>query len=176
MCTQRRASRRVLIFFSYVVHTGISSVSRNDWRRAPVFFSSYLVTMRASASVGVGVVILLALHLCTHTAFASYSAQLYFRINGDQVSATTIDPGGNLVYVNFYNCVLRLNGDFSVTLLAGNCATGSSFSGVPGVATSAVLGSLTGLAYDSAGNLYVPPPSEPCALEVSVQSTNRSVN
>ncbi len=71
-----------------------------------------------------------------------------------KVSFVTLDLNGNPVFaVPSLNVVLRVNPDGTVSHIAG--AGFSGYSGDGGPATSALLNAPTGVAYDSAGNLYI---------------------
>jgi uncharacterized protein (TIGR03437 family) len=84
---------------------------------------------------------------------AGTSASLDQRWYGTSVSGLAIDTAGNLFFANG-NAVLRLDATTGVlTAVAGNAASG--FSGDNGPATSAQLGAPSGVAVDSAGNLYI---------------------
>jgi len=66
----------------------------------------------------------------------------------------TLDSNGNPVVVDPGNCIVfRLNADGTVTVLAGNGLCG--YSGDGGPATAARLYYPQGIAYDTAGNLYI---------------------
>jgi len=87
------------------------------------------------------------------TNMAGTSASLDQRWYGTSVSGLAIDTAGNLFFANG-NAVLRLDATTGVlTAVAGNAASG--FSGDNGPATSAQLGAPSGVAVDSAGNLYI---------------------
>ena len=71
-----------------------------------------------------------------------------------RVSFVTLDLNGNPVFaVPSLNVVLRVNPDGTVSHIAGTGFSG--YSGDGGPATSAMLNAPTGVAYDSAGNLYI---------------------
>ena len=66
-----------------------------------------------------------------------------------------VDSAGNVYIADSGNNVIReiING--VITTVAGNYAAGSGYSGDAGPATSAQLSNPTGVAVDSAGNLYI---------------------
>src|SRR5271157_3666692 len=81
------------------------------------------------------------------------SASLDQRWYGTSVSGLAADTAGNVFFANG-NAVLRLDAITGVlTVVAGNAASG--FSGDNGPATSAQLAAPSGVAVDSAGNLYI---------------------
>ena len=67
-----------------------------------------------------------------------------------------LDGAGNLYIADTANNVVRrVDRNGNINTVAGNNALGAGFSGDGGAATSATLGSPTGVALDSAGNLYI---------------------
>src|SRR5262249_12650798 len=69
-------------------------------------------------------------------------------------SAVVIDPIGNLFIADSNNRRVRMvSPDGTITTIAGVGSKG--YSGDGGLATSAEMGQLSGLAMDEAGNLYV---------------------
>jgi uncharacterized protein (TIGR03437 family) len=64
------------------------------------------------------------------------------------------DPNGNLYYGTRYQ-IWRFNPDWTDTLIAGSSATGSNPSGDGGLAASAALGWVAGLAVDAQQNVYI---------------------
>jgi uncharacterized protein (TIGR03437 family) len=87
------------------------------------------------------------------------SAQLYFP------DGVAVDSAGNLYIADFGNNRIRKVSDGVITTVAGNGTQG--FSGDNGPATSAELNSPTGIAVDSAGNLYIPEPYDNRIRKVS---------
>ena len=89
-------------------------------------------------------------------ANAVIAEQLLFRVNNDFVFAITQDQLGNMIYVaGDQSCVVSLDTTtLATTTIAGYCPAFTGLNGVPGVATSAHLGYLDGLAVDSANNVY----------------------
>jgi len=89
------------------------------------------------------------------------SEQLYFNVNSDPApNAIAIDPSGNPVYVQppHNSCVVVFAlGTQATTVLAGTCILPPSGPpvGVPGPATAAKLGTISGIAYGSKNNMYV---------------------
>lgn len=69
-------------------------------------------------------------------------------------SGVAVDPGSGTVYIadTGDHEVDRLNGDGSLTVIAG---TGTAGTPMPGPATTSPLGGPAGLAVDAAGNLYI---------------------
>jgi sugar lactone lactonase YvrE len=82
-------------------------------------------------------------------------------------SRVTVDPTGRVVFSDpNYNLVFRVNSDGSIQTIAGNNVqgltatstfrlSGGGYSGDNGDATMAALNRPEGVAYDSAGNLYI---------------------
>jgi uncharacterized protein (TIGR03437 family) len=66
--------------------------------------------------------------------------------------ATAVDASGNVYFVSI-NCVFKVDKTFNLTLMAGTSTSG--YSGDGGPATSAQLNGPTGIALDTAGNLYI---------------------
>ncbi|HUI55721.1 MAG TPA: hypothetical protein VLY04_12165 [Bryobacteraceae bacterium] len=64
----------------------------------------------------------------------------------------TVDKSGN-IYFSSSNSIFRIDGSGTLTLIAGNSRPG--FSGDGGRATQAQLNAPQGIAFDSAGNLYI---------------------
>jgi sugar lactone lactonase YvrE len=80
-------------------------------------------------------------------------------------NSVATDPAGNVFFVN-ENTVLRLDATTGIlTLVAGNGTTG--YNGDNGPATAAQLNAPTGLAVDSAGNLYLADTGNNLIREVS---------
>jgi uncharacterized protein (TIGR03437 family) len=93
----------------------------------------------------------------TYTISTFAGGALPVNISGTSASLSpgyvAADPAGNLFFVN-QNTVLRMDATTGIlTSVAGNGTTG--FSGDNGPATSAQLYFPTGVAVDSAGNLYI---------------------
>jgi uncharacterized protein (TIGR03437 family) len=100
------------------------------------------------------------------TTFAGTGAQGYSGDGGPATSATlgasasfnaqggiAVDSSGNLYIADFGNNAVRRVSNGIITTVAGNGTAG--FSGDNGPATSAELNGPTGVAVDSAGNLYI---------------------
>ena len=68
-------------------------------------------------------------------------------------SAVTVDSVGNLYIGDTDNHCIRKVSNGNITTVAGNGTSG--FSGDNGLATNAQMTSTTGIAVDSAGNLYI---------------------
>ncbi len=72
----------------------------------------------------------------------------------DQPAGTALDAGGNLYFADTQNHRIRkVSPGGTITTVAGNAVAG--FSGDGGPATLALLNSPTGVALDSAGNLFI---------------------
>ena len=69
-----------------------------------------------------------------------------------QPSRVAVDKNGN-IYFSSANSVFRIDGSGTLTLIAGNSRPG--FSGDGGQATRAQLNAPQGIAFDSAGNIYI---------------------
>jgi uncharacterized protein (TIGR03437 family) len=69
-----------------------------------------------------------------------------------QPGRVAIDASGNL-YFSSSNCVFKINGGGTVTLVAGTSRAG--FSGDGGLAVNARLNAPQGIAFDAAGNIYI---------------------
>lgn len=73
---------------------------------------------------------------------------------GLNINAITVDGAGNLYYTDWdSNVVHKVNTDGSIVTLAGTGGVG--YTGDGGPANAAQLGNPTGLAADSAGNVYI---------------------
>jgi uncharacterized protein (TIGR03437 family) len=77
----------------------------------------------------------------------------------------TVDSAGNLYITDYYNYRIRKISNGVITTVAGNGTYG--FSGDNGPATAAELSAPTGLAVDSAGNLYIADNYNNCVRMVS---------
>jgi hypothetical protein len=92
------------------------------------------------------------------------------------------DPSGNVFIAEYGNCTVRefVKSTGLVNIFAGsaaaNAVTGTcGFSGAGGPATSAELGSVEGLARDSAGNIYIADGSNCIVWQVSASTGDISV-
>jgi sugar lactone lactonase YvrE len=84
----------------------------------------------------------------------------------NQPSGVAVDSAGNLYIADSSNYRVRKVSNGIITTVAGNGTPG--FSGDNGPATSAQLGrNFTGLAVDSAGNLYIADMTDSCIRKVS---------
>ena len=71
-------------------------------------------------------------------------------------TAVAVDSAGNLYIADTGNCFVRkVDSSGIITTIAGNYVLGSGYSGDGGPATEATLDEPSGLAVDSAGNLYI---------------------
>jgi uncharacterized protein (TIGR03437 family) len=78
---------------------------------------------------------------------------------------------GGALYVSEFgaNRVVKINADGSTTVIAGSGASG--FGGDGGPASSALLNGPAGLAFDSAGSLYIADSSNECIRKVTADGT-----
>jgi uncharacterized protein (TIGR03437 family) len=85
------------------------------------------------------------------------------QLNG--ISAVAVDSAGNLYIADAWNSRVREVSNGVITTVAGNGTYG--YSGDNGPATSAEISSPSGVAVDSAGNLYIADQWNNCVREVS---------
>jgi len=81
-------------------------------------------------------------------------------------TGVALDPDGNLYIADYFNCrVRKIDASTGIiTTVAGNGTC--NYSGDGGLATSAALKGPTGVAVDSAGNLYIADPASNCIRKV----------
>jgi len=84
----------------------------------------------------------------------SGSAQALYRLNSP--SGVAFDPNGNLVVNDtMVNRVVRINADSSLTRVAGDSFGSSTYGGDGNPAATTSVGETFGVAFDSAGNMYL---------------------
>ena len=138
---------------------------RECYPRASLFFTR--LPLRHFAVLGLLVRRISTLHAIRPSAFAQVVAVLVASTLWSQQLGSTLlavnanigspigiatDPSGS-VYFSSLNCVFKIDRNGVLTIVAGNGIAGQSGDGGP--ATSAQLSNPTGLAFDTAGSLYV---------------------